>query len=51
MRTFAVSQFVQCRALAGLYYLDAFAWQIGWQAPPARMAPTQRRRFGGLVPR
>jgi len=32
------------------YYLDALAGQIGWQATPTGMAPTQRRRFGGLVP-
>ncbi len=30
--------------------LDLFAWQIGWQAPPAWMMPTKRRTFGGLVP-
>src|ERR1700682_6003749 len=23
------------------YYLDALAWQIGWQSTPARVAPTQ----------
>jgi hypothetical protein len=32
------------------HHLDALAWQIGWQSPPAWVAPTERRMFGGLVP-
>jgi hypothetical protein len=31
------------------HYFDAFAWQIGWQAPPAWMAPTERRTFGAFL--
>jgi hypothetical protein len=33
------------------HYLDAFAWQIGWQSTPAGMAlmQTQRCTFGGLT--
>jgi len=32
------------------HYLDALAWQIGWQSAPTGMTPPAQCTFGGFVP-
>ena len=50
MRTFAVSQTVQCRSLAGGTISMRSRGRLGWQSTPTGVAPAQRT-FGGFVAR